>query len=95
MSDYRDPKVTKPTQSTGGGAGKIIGIAIAIVVLLMLLAWLIGDRNIADPASPEGPAAIENSDVGGDIADPVVPQEPAATQAPIVEGDTTDPAVVE
>lgn len=42
MAEYRDPKVTTPTKSRSGGMGKWIGIILAIIVALLLLAWLTG-----------------------------------------------------
>ena len=36
--DYRDPKVT----ADSGGTGKWIAIAIGVLLLLLLLAWLFG-----------------------------------------------------
>ncbi len=87
MTDYRDPKVTKPTSSDGGGSKNWIGIAIAAVVVLLLLGWLLGlfGDNTTEPVVTEDPAAIENSNVGDDPADPVVIQDPAATQTVPVE----------
>lgn len=42
-NDFRDPKVTSGTKtSDSGGMGKWIGIAIAVLLVLLLLAWLLG-----------------------------------------------------
>lgn len=40
-NDYRDPKVTT-TKSDSGGIGKWIAIALAVLLALALLAWLLG-----------------------------------------------------
>ena len=42
MSDYRDPKVIKTGDAKSKGAGKWIGIALAVLVALLLLGWLLG-----------------------------------------------------
>lgn len=39
-NDYRDPKVT--TKSEGSNIGKWIAIALAVLLALALLAWLLG-----------------------------------------------------
>lgn len=61
MSNYRDPKVT--TAETKSGAGKWIGIAIAVILALLLLAWLLGsfdneEEVDAVPVVTEEPAAV-------------------------------------
>ncbi|HEV7344040.1 MAG TPA: hypothetical protein VGN60_00185 [Devosia sp.] len=46
MTDYRDPKVTKTSGSSGSsGAGKWIAIAIVVILALLLLAWWMGAFN--------------------------------------------------
>lgn len=40
-NDFRDPKVTPGTKETGG-IGKWIGIAVAAILVLLLLGWLLG-----------------------------------------------------
>jgi hypothetical protein len=41
--DFRDPKVTSSnTTDSSGGIGKWIAIAVGVVLLLLLLAWLLG-----------------------------------------------------
>ncbi len=41
-NDFRDPKVTPGAKDTGGGIGKWIGIAVAAILVLLLLGWLLG-----------------------------------------------------
>ncbi len=96
MSDYRDPKVTKPGQANEGGAGKWIGIAIAVLVVLLLLGWMLGwfAGETTEPVATD-PAVIENSDVGSGTADPVVTQDPEVTTTAPVEEDPAAPVVVE
>lgn len=40
--DFRDPKVTSTSHESGGGIGKWIAIAVAAILLLLLLGWLLG-----------------------------------------------------
>jgi hypothetical protein len=60
VSNYRDPKVT--TTENKSSAGKWIGIAIAVILALLLLAWLLGsfDGTETDtvPVVTEEPAAV-------------------------------------
>lgn len=53
-NDYRDPKVTKDG-SSDSSIGKWIAIAIAALLLLLLLGWLIGlfdnDQTAVVPAN--------------------------------------------
>lgn len=42
MADYRDPKVSKTGGKKKDSMGKWIGIALAVIVLLLLLGWLLG-----------------------------------------------------
>jgi hypothetical protein len=42
-NDFRDPKVTSTTTAKdSGGIGKWIAIAVAALLLLLLLGWLLG-----------------------------------------------------
>ena len=68
--DFRDPKVTPTgTATTGaettGGMGKWIGIGIAALVALLLLAWIFGafadDEGEVDAGAPEDSTVIEES----------------------------------
>ena len=58
MSNYRDPKVT--TTEEKSSVGKWIGIAVAVILALLLLAWLLGtfDDNTVDtvPVVTQEPA---------------------------------------
>jgi hypothetical protein len=45
MADYRDPKVTSTGTRRDGGTGKWIGIAVAVLVVLALIAWWGGAFN--------------------------------------------------
>ena len=64
MADYRDPKVTSTGTKRDSGTSKWIGIAVAVLVLLILIAWWTGAFNGADdvepvatpPATTEAPA---------------------------------------
>jgi hypothetical protein len=40
--NYRDPKVTTDTRSTGGGPMRWLWIVLGVIVLLVVLAWLFG-----------------------------------------------------
>jgi hypothetical protein len=40
--NYRDPKVTTDTRSTGGGPMRWLWIVLGAIVLLLILAWLFG-----------------------------------------------------
>ncbi len=55
MADYRDPKVTT-SSAREGGAGKWIGIAVAVLVVLLLIAWWVGAFNGAGDVEPEAVA---------------------------------------
>jgi len=48
MADYRDPKVTTTGTKRDAGTGKWIGIAVAVIVVLLLIAWWAGAFNGAD-----------------------------------------------
>ncbi|EKE44563.1 hypothetical protein OCGS_1401 [Oceaniovalibus guishaninsula JLT2003] len=51
--DFRDPKVSTTTDS-GNSTGKWIGIAVGVIVVLLLLAWLFGlfDNDVDEAAVP-------------------------------------------
>ncbi|MGB3555133.1 MAG: hypothetical protein WBA25_10900 [Jannaschia sp.] len=41
-NNFRDPKVTSTADSSSGGFGKWAAIAVGVLLLLLLLAWLLG-----------------------------------------------------
>jgi hypothetical protein len=45
MADYRDPKVTTTGTKRDSNTGKWIGIAVAALVVLLLIAWWAGAFN--------------------------------------------------
>lgn len=59
MSNYRDPKVTTPTKNKSQ-MGKWIGVVLAVILALLLLAWLLGalgnDESDTVPVVTEEPA---------------------------------------
>ena len=62
MPDYRDPKVTK-TEDKSSNMMKWLGIAAAVILALLLLAWLLGwfgadetEVETVEPATTEEPA---------------------------------------
>ena len=79
MANYRDPKVTTPTtQKRGGGMGKWIGIILAVIVAILLIAWLWGGSGGMEgevvpvvPPPAEGTAAPAPE---GEVV-PVVPAQ--------------------
>ena len=82
MADYRDPKVTS-TGKKSGGMGRWLGIAAAVIILLLLLAWLLGwfggqEVETVEPTVIEEPAATEGAEVVEDgEADTIVVEEEA------------------
>ena len=55
--DFRNPKVSDGAAGSAGGLGKWIGIALAALVALLLLAWLFGlfadDDEVLAPAGDD------------------------------------------
>ena len=76
MTDYRDPKVTTPTR-TSGGMGTWIGIAVAVVVALLLVYWLWPRDELDVETVPVVPEAT----VSPPATEPA-PAEPAADASP-------------
>ncbi|NDV87106.1 hypothetical protein GTW51_10370 [Aurantimonas aggregata] len=61
MSNYRDPKVT--TTENKSSVGKWIGIAIAVILALILLAWALGsfdeeEAEVVPMVTEEGTAPV-------------------------------------
>jgi hypothetical protein len=79
MADYRDPKVTTSTGSTGRSTGTWVGIAIAVLVLLALLWWLFGAADDADVVAPTTGTVTEEPATTTETA-PVTPVDPATTE---------------
>ncbi len=100
MPDYRDPKVTTTSRSGGGGMGRWIGIALAAIVILLLLAWLFGlfgaDDEVAvetlEPATTVEDLQVEGAPLEG-AGDVTVVDE---TPVEVDDGEVVDaPVVVE
>ncbi|WP_299656950.1 hypothetical protein [uncultured Jannaschia sp.] len=60
--DFRNPKISDTGTKSSGGIGKWIGIAIAGLVVLLLLLWLLGafgsddaDVDMTDPDAVTAP----------------------------------------
>ncbi|HEV7275038.1 MAG TPA: hypothetical protein VGN80_02010 [Devosiaceae bacterium] len=77
MAEYRDPKVTTAKDGKSK-AGTWIVIAIVVILLLALLAWLAGWFNTADPE----PVPVVTEEPAATTEDPdavvVTPAEPDA-----------------
>jgi hypothetical protein len=56
MADYRDPKVTTTGTKRDANTGKWIGIAVAALVVLLLIAWWAGAFNGGAEVEPEATA---------------------------------------
>ncbi|MEC5293390.1 hypothetical protein VSX64_21110 [Aurantimonas sp. C2-6-R+9] len=75
MSNYRDPKVT--ITESKSNVGKLIGIALAVILGLLLLAWALGtfdDEAETVPVVTEEPATLDSEPA----ASPPTNTEPAA-----------------
>ena len=59
MADYRDPKVTTTEGKKKNDMTKWIGIAVAVIVLLLLLAWILGWFDNDTEIETAGPAVVE------------------------------------
>jgi hypothetical protein len=76
MADYRDPKVTTTTGAKRD-SGKWIGIAVAVLVLLLLIAWWAGAFNGAGDVAPEATAPTTEAPAAGAPATTDQPAAPA------------------
>lgn len=81
MVDFRDPKFTKA--ESGSKVRKWIGIAVAALVAVLLLSWLLGwfadeaqELEVANPAVVEQPATSPATTA------PVTTEPAATTEAP-------------
>ena len=92
--NYRDPKVTTGSRS-GGDAMRWVWIAAAVIVVLLLLAWIFGwfgrDAAVTTPVAtpteePVAPPATEPLDTAPAAPEPEVtplpPQEEEVTPLP-------------
>ena len=75
MAKYRDPKVTTPTDRSGG-IGRWIAIAAAILILALLIGWWMsgdGDDTAVAPAEPvaEGTETAPTTETETAPAEPV------------------------
>lgn len=77
MADYRDPKVTTTGTRQDTGTTKWIGIAVAVIVVLLLIAWWAGAFNGGGEVEPEATA-------------PTTETAPATGTAPATETPTTE-----
>ena len=80
-NDFRDPKVTRNTESSANGViGRWIGILAGIIILLLLVGWMLGWFANTDAETATVPA--EGSTLSGETA-------------PVVDGDVSvDPTAV-
>ena len=80
MADYRDPKVTGGTRQNAG-TGKWIGIAIAALVVLLLIAWFAGlfggEEEVVEPEAVAPATEAPVTDTPATV--------PPATEAPATE----------
>ena len=106
MANYRDPKVTTPTtQKRGGGMSKWIWIILALIVAILLIAWLWGGNDetiegevvpVVPPPAAEGTAPAPATDTATipTTPAPATTVEPATPVAPApATGGTTVPPV--
>ena len=59
MAEYRDPKVTTTEGKKKNDMTKWIGIAVAVIVLLLLLGWILGWFNNEAEVETIDPAVVE------------------------------------
>jgi hypothetical protein len=90
MADYRDPKVTTPGVRRENTTGKWIGIAVAVLVVLLLIAWFGGYFGGAD-VEPVGetPATEGTAPATGGTT---TPPATGGTTPPATEQPATPPA---
>jgi hypothetical protein len=76
MADYRDPKVTTGSTKRDSGMGKWVGIAIAALAVLLLIAWWAGALGGGDTVEPEVVAPATEEPATGTV--PPATETPAA-----------------
>jgi hypothetical protein len=76
MADYRDPKVTTTGTKRDSGTSKWIGIAVAVLVVLLLIAWWTGAFN--GEVEPEAVAPATEAPVTETPATETPATEPTA-----------------
>lgn len=76
-NDFRDPKVTNDSNSSGG-IGKLIGYAIAALLALLLLLWLFGafDNEDAVVVTDDQPVVTDQEPI-------VTDEQPDAVVVPV------------
>lgn len=98
MADYRDPKVTNSDRKSGG-AMRWVWIALGVLLLLLLLAWLFGafDNEVAEVEGAPDAAVIVEEGVDADPDAAVVVEEEAEVEPDagvvVEEGETEVPVV--
>ena len=65
MADYRDPKVTTGTTKRDSSTSKWVGIAVAVLAVLLLIAWFIGAFDNEAEVAPEAVAPATEAPAAG------------------------------
>ena len=77
MAEYRDPKVTTTGTKQNGSAGKWIGLALAALVLLLLIAWWLGAFGSEEVEPVVVVPTTEAPATDTPVVEPVEPVAPA------------------